>query len=54
MVSAKVSNLGLKRNVEDLVKRLRPMAIALDHLQGDGTNIATAVDKWKVLQDKLI
>ena len=49
----KVSNIGLKHNVEDLVARLKPIAAALDKMQSDTCHIGDAVHIWKDLKDHL-
>lgn len=50
IVYNKVTNFGIKRNAEDLLKRLKPIAIALDKMQQKDCSISTAVHIWKVLE----
>lgn len=52
-VKTKVSNMVLKRSAEELLGRLRPIAIALDRMQRDTTMLAESVDVWKELRDQL-
>lgn len=53
IVYNKVTNFGIKRNAEDLLKRLKPISIALDKMQQKDCTISTAVDIWKNLQEEL-
>lgn len=46
-ISSKVLNMGMKRNAEELLKRLKCVAVALDAMQRDSTTIADAVAIWK-------
>lgn len=52
-IRSKVMNLSIKRNVEDLLLRLKPISIALDQIQKDSCSIAEAVDIWKKLETDL-
>jgi uncharacterized protein YuzB (UPF0349 family) len=52
-IQNKVRNMGIKRNAEDLLKRLKPIAIALDSIQRDNCTIAKAVEIWKRLEKEL-
>ena len=45
-------NFAIKRNAEDLVNRLEPIAQSLDAVQKDKCSIAEAVHIWKKLQVK--
>lgn len=45
-----VSNLNLKRNAEDMLEQLKPIAIALDNIQSNNCSIADAVYVWKDLK----
>lgn len=53
LVSTKVSNISIKRNAEDLVKRLKPIALTLDAIQKDNCSISRAVYLWKKLETEL-
>jgi len=48
-----VTNLGVKRSAEELLQRLKPIAVALDKVQRDSCTIADAVDIWKQLETDL-
>lgn len=52
-ISNIVTNIGLKRSAEELLKRLKPIAVALDSVQRDSCNIAEAVEIWKKLKSDL-
>ncbi|XP_067412762.1 heterogeneous nuclear ribonucleoprotein U-like protein 1 isoform X2 [Emydura macquarii macquarii] len=52
-ISSKVSNIGLKRNVEDMLSILKPISIASNKLQRNCCCIADAVEIWKALQETL-
>ena len=45
-IIVKISNIGLKRSAEDLLKIMKPIAIHLDMLQSDTTKIADVVRIW--------
>lgn len=47
MITAKVVNMGLKRNVEDLLIIPKPISLALDTLQKDCSCTTAAVEIWK-------
>lgn len=49
-VQTQVSNFVLKRNVEDMVMRLKPISIALDEVQRNNCTISESVRVWKNLQ----
>lgn len=49
-IASIVNNLGVKRNAEELLKRLKPIAVALDKVQRDNCTSADAVDIWKQLE----
>lgn len=53
IVYNKVTNFGIKRNAEDLLKRLKPISIALDKMQQKDCTISTAVNIWKKLREDL-
>ena len=42
-----VTNLGIKRNAEELLQRLKSTAVALDKVQRDSSTTADAVDVRK-------
>ncbi|KAJ8887905.1 hypothetical protein PR048_007389 [Dryococelus australis] len=46
-------NMGIKRNAEDMLRRLKPVAIALDTVQNDSYTISNVVDVWKSLRRSL-
>lgn len=48
-----VTNIGVKRSAEELMQRLKPIAVALDYIQRDSCNIAEAVEIWKKLKTEL-
>ena len=48
-----VNNLGIKRSAEELLQRLKPIAVALDKIQRDSCTIADTVDIWKTLEKDL-
>ena len=48
-----VNNLGVKRSAEELLRRLKPIAVALDMVQKDSCIIADAVEIWKHLETEL-
>lgn len=52
-ISDKVKNFGLKRNAEDYLQRMKPIAVALDKVQSDSCRISDAVDVWKQLESEL-
>lgn len=52
-IAAKVMNVGLKRNAEDIVKLLKPIAVALDRTQSNNCKIAETVLIWKELEESL-
>ena len=46
----KVQNINIKRNAEDYLKRMKPIAVALDKVQSDGCKLSDAVEVWKALE----
>lgn len=52
-IASIVSNLGIKRSAEELLQRLKPIAVALDKVQRDNCTIADAVNIWKQLETDL-
>jgi len=41
-----VTNIGIKRSAEELLQRLKPIAVALDSIQKDSCTVADAVEIW--------
>ena len=52
-IAAKVTDFGLKRNAEDYLQRMRPIAVALDTIQSDSCKISDTVAVWKKLEEDL-
>ena len=52
-IMAKTMNIGIKNQAQDLYKRLKLVAIAVDKLQSNGCYLSEAVHIWKVLQTEL-
>ena len=52
-IAEKVSNIGLKRNVEDYLTRMKPVSVALDRSQSDMCCISDVVDLWKQVETDL-
>ncbi|KAG5876838.1 hypothetical protein JTB14_014167 [Gonioctena quinquepunctata] len=48
-----VSHIGIKRNAEDLMARLKPISCALDLIQKENCTIARSVVIWKKLINDL-
>lgn len=46
-------NMGIKRNAEDLIEVLKPIATALDFMEGNLCNLANCCVIWKDLERKL-
>ena len=44
IVARKVQDLSIKRNPEDYLKRVKPIAIALDKVQSDSCKLSEAVE----------
>jgi len=44
-----VQDISIKRNAEDYLKRMNPIAVALDKAQSDTCKISDAVEVWKEL-----
>ena len=53
IVSRKLQNLSIKRNVEDYLKRMKPIAISLDKVQSDSCKLSEAVEVWKRLSEDM-
>ena len=53
IVSRKLQNLSIKRNVEDYLKRMKPIAISLDEVQSDSCKLSEAVEVWKRLSEDM-
>ncbi|KAI6651859.1 Transposase [Oopsacas minuta] len=43
-IAMKVQNINIKRNAEDYLKRMKPIAVALDKVQSDGCKLSDAVE----------
>lgn len=52
-IANKILNIGLKRNVEDMIKNLKPVAEAIDNMQKNNCSLAECVFTWKKLELKL-
>ncbi|KAJ8890706.1 hypothetical protein PR048_010215 [Dryococelus australis] len=52
VVQSKISSMTLKRNVEDTLDNLKPIAIALDDVQKNKCTISETVVVWKNLEMK--
>ena len=52
-IAAKVKDFALKRNAEDYLERMVPIAVALDKLQQSRCTLSQAVDIWSELETKL-
>ncbi|KAM7165779.1 uncharacterized protein RBU57_006912 [Macrochelys suwanniensis] len=52
-VTAKVLNIGLKRNVEHMLSTLKLISVALNKMQGNSCFIADTVEIWKELSEIL-
>ena len=48
-----VNNLVVKRSAEELLQMFKPIAVALDLMQGDSCTIGDSVMMWKNLQKEL-
>ena len=46
--------IWIKRNVEDLLKHLKALSVAVDKIQGKNYTIAAAVHIWEVLEKDLM
>lgn len=52
-ISKKVIDLQLKRNVEDYLQRLKPIAVACDKAQRNNCTISDVVEIWKDLKKEI-
>ncbi|KAI6647091.1 hypothetical protein LOD99_8928 [Oopsacas minuta] len=50
MIAMKAQNINIKRNAEDYLKRMTPIAVALDKVQSDSCKLSDAVGVWKALK----
>lgn len=48
-----VSNIGLKRNVDDMINQLKPISCALDKIQKNNCTLSDCVFIWKELGEKI-
>jgi uncharacterized protein YuzB (UPF0349 family) len=53
-IASLVQNFSLKRKAEDMSRRLKPIAVALDQMQSNTCGIADAVDIWKQLEKTFV
>ena len=53
IVARKVQDLSIKRNAEDYLKCMKPIAIALDKVQSDSCKLSEAVEVWKRLSEDM-
>ena len=54
VVQDKVTNFGIKQNVEDLLKLLKALSVAVDKIQENNYMIAAAVHIWEILEKDLM
>lgn len=52
-IKDKIFNMAIKRNAEDMIAILKPIATALDHVQSNKCSISDAVVYWKILKSEL-
>jgi len=52
-IENKIIDMNLKKNAEEFLKPLTPIAIALDKLQSNRTKINQSVNIWKNLKKEL-
>lgn len=52
-ISSKILNIGLKRNVEDMIAILKPIATAIDVVQKNNCSLSECVFAWKKLELEL-
>ena len=53
MIGKKVRNICIKRNTEDYLRRMKPIAVALDKVQSDSCKLSEAVEVWKTLEQEM-
>ena len=53
IVARKVQDLSIKRNAENYLKRMKPIAIALDKVQSDSCKLSESVEVWKRLSEDM-
>ena len=53
IVARKVQDISIKRNAEDYLKRMKPIAIALDKVQSDSCVLSEAVEVWNRLSEDI-
>ena len=49
-IAKKVRDINIKRNEEDYLRRMKPIAVALDKVQSDSCKLSEAVEVWKALK----
>ena len=47
-----MTNFGIKRNAEDLLKHLKPLSVTVDKVQDKNCTITAAVHIWEELEKK--
>lgn len=52
-ITKKVNDLAIKRNVEDVISFMKPIAVAVDKAQASNCSLADSVHIWLSLKDKL-
>ena len=50
MVAKKVRDINIKKNAEDYLRRMKPIAVALDKVQSDSCKLSETVEVWKALE----
>ena len=53
IVARKVQDLSIKRNAENYLKRMKPIAISLDKVQSDSCKLSESVEVWKRLSEDM-
>ena len=49
-IEKKVRDINIKRNAEDYLRLMKPIAVALDKVQSDSCKLSEAVEVWKALE----
>ena len=44
MIAKKVQDISIKRNTEDYLRRMKPIAVALDKVQSDSCKLSEVVE----------
>ena len=53
MIAKKVRDINVKRNAEDYLRRMKPIAVALDKVQSESCKLSEAVEVWKALEREM-